>query len=127
MFGFFSNKPGRDVSKEEIVVSVLATIVAYALVQTFVFYNNFFVTQGLPTGVFYKLEALVLVLYVVIMFYIYPIMVTFKMNLWHVMDKYIVQLVTPKNKSEAVFNDDEFPDFYDDYDEEVFPEDEYLL
>lgn len=127
MFGFFSNKPGRDVSKEEIVVSVLATIVAYALVQTFVFYNNFFVTQGLPTGVFYKLAALVLVLYVVFMFYIYPIMVTFKMNLWHVMDKYIVQLVTPKNKSEAVFNDDEYPDFDDDYDEEVFPEDEYLL
>ncbi len=189
---FFSNS--KKNFKQSIVVSVLATIVAYALVQAFVFYNNFFVTQGLPIGVFYILAALVLVLYVVFMFYIYPIMVTFKMNLktilknawvftisklpqnliifvllsglnialfyvmcfviylptfiyllvlgffmtgftsftanyyiWHVMDKYIVQLVTPKNKSEAVFNDDEYPDFDDDYDEEVLPEDEYLL
>ena len=42
------------------------------------------------------------------------------------MDKYIVSLVTPKSKTEAIFNDDECPDL-DNYDEEVQVEDEYLL
>lgn len=183
--------------KQAIVTSVLSTAVAYALLQAFIFYNNFFVNNGLPIGIFYVLAVLVLVLYVSFMFYVYPIMVTFKMNLktvyknawvftisklpqnflifvllaglniavfyaicfvaylptiaylivlaffmtgftaftanyyiWHVMDKYIVQLVTPKKNPEAVFDDDEYPDFddeYSDFDEEVLPEDEYLL
>ncbi|MBO5734412.1 MAG: hypothetical protein J6R66_05940, partial [Clostridia bacterium] len=46
--------------------------------------------------------------------------------IWHVMDKYIVSLVKPKN-NDAIFNDDEYPETDDDYDEEVEIEDEYLL
>ena len=46
--------------------------------------------------------------------------------IWHVMDKYIVSLVTPK-REESVFNDDTYPDFDDNFDEEALPEDEYLL
>ncbi len=180
--------------KQALITSVLTTLCTYILLQAFVFYNYFFMTNGLPMGVFYILSALVLVLYVVFLFYVYPIMVTFKMNLktiyknawvfaisklpqnliifillaglniglfylmsfvlylpniiyfivlaffmtgftsftanyyiWHVMDKHIVQLVTPKKKDVAIFNDDEYPDFDDDYDEEALPEDEYLL
>lgn len=180
--------------KQSIITSTLFTIATYALFQAFVFYNNFFITHGLPIGVFYVLSILILVLFVSFMFYAYPIMVTFKMNLktiyknawvfsisklpqnfiifallavvniavlylicfvaylptivyllvlaffmtgftsftanyyiWHVMDKYIVQLVTPNKNSEAVFDDSEYPDFDYDYNEEVLPEDEYLL
>lgn len=181
-------------AKQAIITSILSTLVAYVLVQAFVFYNSFFASHGFHMGIFYALAALVIVLYVVMIFYIYPIMVTFKMNLktifknawvftisklpqnimifalvaslnialfyvmcfvlylptivyllvlgffmtgftsftanyyiWHVMNKYIVQLVTPKKKIETVFNDDEYPDFEDYYDEEALPEDEYLL
>lgn len=46
--------------------------------------------------------------------------------IWHVMDKYIISLVTPK-REESVFNDDTYPDFDDGYNEEALPEDEYLL
>lgn len=180
--------------KQALIVSAGSTVVSYLLLQAFAFYNNFFVVHGLPLGVLYTLSAVVLVLYVVMIFYIYPIMVTFKMNLkvivknawtftvlklpqnfiiflliaavnvgllyiicfvlylptavylvllaffltgftsftanyyiWHVMDKYIVSLVTPKKNSDVVFNDDEYPDFDDEYDEGVLPEDEYLL
>lgn len=180
--------------KQALIASAGSTVVSYLLLQAFVFYNNFFVVHGLPLGVLYTLSAVVLVLYVVMIFYIYPIMVTFKMNLkvivknawtftvlklpqnfiiflliaavnvgllyiicfvlylpvsvylvllaffltgftsftanyyiWHVMDKYIVSLVTPKKNSDVVFNDDEYPDFDDEYDEGVLPEDEYLL
>ncbi len=178
--------------KQALIVSVLATVVAYLLIQALFFYNYFFIKHGLPLGVLYVLAALVFALYIIMMFYIYPIMVTFKMSLkviiknawtfavlklpqnliiflfllafniavfvvmflylppfiyvllfalfmtgftsftanyyiWHVMDKYIVQLVTPKRKDEAVFNDDEYPDIDDDYTEEVVIEDEYLL
>ncbi len=189
---FFSHS--KKNLKQALITSVLSTLVAYALLQAFVFYNNFFMTHELPMGVFYILSALILVLYTVMMFYIYPIMVTFRMNLktifknawvftvsklpqnfiifvllaginivlfylicfvlylptivylavlaffmtgftsftanyyiWHIMDKYIIQLVTPKKKTETIFDDDEYPDFEDDYKEEAIPEDEYLL
>jgi hypothetical protein len=46
--------------------------------------------------------------------------------IWHVMDKYIIKYVKPKDTKEAIFNDDEYPDL-DDYDEEFQVEDEYLL
>lgn len=182
--------------KQALIVSAGSAIVAYALIQAFVFYNSFFLQKGLPVGVLYVLAGLVFALYIIVMFYIYPIMVTFKMSLkviiknawtfavlklpqnliilvfllavnigvffvlyiclplplfvyafvlalfmfgftsftanyyiWHVMDKYIVQLVTPKKESEAIFSDEEYPDIDDDYNEygEVKVEDEYLL
>ena len=47
--------------------------------------------------------------------------------IWHVMNKYIVSLVTKNSDDDKIFNDDEYPDFDDDYNEEVLPEDEYLL
>lgn len=189
---FFHNS--KKNFKQALITSVIFTIMTYALLQAFVFYSNFFITHGLPLGVFYVLSVLILVLFVSFTFYVYPIMVTFKMNLktifknawvfsisklpqnfiifvlltvvniavlylicfvaylptivylmvlaffmtgftsftanyyiWHVMDKYIVQLVTPNKKTEAVFDDNEYPDFDDDYNEEVLPEDEYLL
>ena len=178
--------------KQALAVSAVSTVVAFLLIRAFVFYHAFFAQNGLPLGVLYVLAALVFALYIIVMFYIYPIMVTFKMNLkviiknawtfavlklpqnliilafllavniaifvvmflylpisiyvfiliffltgftsftanyyiWHVMDKYIVQLVTPKKKNEAIFNDDEYPEMDDDYSEEVVIEDEYLL
>lgn len=180
--------------KQALIVSSGSTVLAYALIQAFVFYNSFFLQNGLPVGVLYVLSGLVLALYLITMFYIYPLMVTFKMKLgiiiknawtfavlklpqnliicvfllfvniavfvvlfmylplfvyafvlalfmfgftsftanyyiWHVMDKYIVQLVTPKRESEAIFSDEEYPDIDDGFDEygEVKVEDEYLL
>lgn len=178
--------------KQGLIVSCASTLVSYLLAQAFVYYNYFFVANNLPTGIFYTLFAVVLILYIVTMFYIYPIMVTFKMNIkvilknawifavlklpqnllifvllaainavvfyvlilyfppivyilflalfmsgftsftanyyiWHVLNKYIVSLVKPKNNTDAVFNDDEYPELYDEYDEEVVVEDEYLL
>lgn len=189
---FFHNS--RKNFKQSIITSAISTVMTYALLQAFVFYNNFFTTHGLPLGVFYVLSFLILVLFTSFIFYVYPIMVTFKMNLktiyknafiftisklpqnfiifvllaginiavlylicfvaylptvvyllvlgffmtgftsftanyyiWHVMDKYIVQLVTTSKKSQAIFDDNEYPDLGDDYNEEVIPEDEYLL
>jgi len=179
--------------KQGLIVSATSVVLGYLLIQAFVFYNSFFITSGLPLGILYALAAIVFAVFIIMMFYIYPIMVTFKMSLkvvlknawtftilklpqniiifiilfgidfglfyvmffvwylpgifyfillafflsgftaftanyyiWHVIDKYIVSLVTPKNKTEAIFNDDEYPDF-DYYDEEVKVEDEYLL
>lgn len=189
---FFYNS--RKNFKQSIITSAISTVMTYVLLQAFVFYNNFFTAHGLPLGVFYVLSFLVLVLFTSFIFYVYPIMVTFKMNLksiyknafifaisklpqnfiifvllaginiavlylicfvaylptvvyllvlgffmtgftsftanyyiWHVMDKYIVQLVTTSKKSQAIFDDNEYPDLGDDYNEEVIPEDEYLL
>lgn len=178
--------------KQGLIVSALATIVVYLLTQAFVYYNFFFISNNLPVGIFYTLAAVVFVLFTVTMFYIYPIMVTFKMSIkvilknawtfavlklpqnfliflllfavnaavfsvlilyfppivyllvlgffmtgftsftanyyiWHVLDKYIVSLVKPKNDYDAVFNDDEYPELDDEYNEEVVIEDEYLL
>lgn len=180
--------------KQGLIVSSLSVIVGYLLTQAFVFYNYFFITNSLPLGVLYTLSAFVFALYLIMMFYIYPIMVTFKMSLkvilknawtftmlklpqniilfiflfgidfglfyimsfvlylpgifyffllafflsgftaftanyyiWHVMDKYIVSYVKPKKTTNAVFNDDEYPDFDDEYSEDVQIEDEYLL
>ena len=180
--------------KQSLIVSVLSVLVGYLLTQAFVFYNNFFFVNNLPLGVLYTLTALVFAIYIIMMFYVYPLMVTFKMNLkvilknswtftilklpqniilfvllfgidfglfylmyfvwylpgifyfvlfaffllgftaftanyyiWHVMDKYIVSYVTQKKNTDAVFNDDEYPDFDDDYNEEFSVEDEYLL
>ena len=179
--------------KQSLIVSALSTVVCYLLIQAFVFYNHFFITNGMPLGVLYTLSAIVFALYVIVMFYVYPLMVTFKMSvkiiikiawtfavlklpqniilfvilfgidfglfyimsfvwylptiiyllflmfflsgftaftanyyIWHVMDKYIIKYVKPKDTKEAIFNDDEYPDL-DDYDEEFQVEDEYLL
>jgi len=66
--------------KQGLTISFLSTLVAYLLTQAFVYYKFFFVSNNLPTGVLYTLSAIVLILFVITMFYIYPIMVTFKMN-----------------------------------------------
>ena len=180
--------------KQAIIVSIFSAIISYLLLQAFVFYNFIFKSNGMPMAVLYILWIFVAVLYVIMLFYVYPIMVTFKMNLktvlknawvftvsklpqniiiflivagvnaivlyvfqfvlylpdifylfvlglfltgfssftanyyiWHVMDKYIVSLVTPKREKESVFDDDTYPDFDDGYDEEAIIEDEYLL
>lgn len=180
--------------KQSLIISVLSVFVAYVLIQAFVFYNSMFITNGLPVGAFYTLFAIVFALYLIMMYYIYPIMVTFKMDLkvilknawtftilklpqnviilvfllavnlglaylmcfvaylpsifyfivlaifltgftaftanyyiWHVLDKYIVTYVKPKRESQAVFNDDEYPELNDEYDMEAIVEDEYLL
>lgn len=177
--------------KQAIITSIISVVLGYLLTQAFVFYNSFFIQNGLPMGVLYILFGLVFALYLIVMFYVYPIMITFKMSIkvifknawtfailklpqnliifavifavnaivfwvmflylptfvyllflglfltgftaftanyyiWHVMDKYIVSLVKPKN-NDAIFNDDEYPETDDDYDEEVEIEDEYLL
>lgn len=179
--------------KQSIIVSILSVIVFYLLVQAFVFYNAFFIANGLPIGILYTLAAFIIMLYIIFLFYIYPIMVTFDMNLgvicknawtftmlklpqniiiflllfavdfglyyimsfvaylpdifyfiilvlflsgftsftanyyiWHVMDMHIISQVK-EEKTEAIFNDDEYPDFDDEYNEEVQVEDEYLL
>lgn len=179
--------------KQAIIVSIFSTIISYVLLQALVVYNFLFKTNGISVFFLYGIWSVIAVLYLIMLFYIYPIMVTFKMNLktilknawiftilklpqnliifllvfgvnaivfyifqfvlylpdifylfvlgfflfgfssftanyyiWHVMDKYIVSLVTPK-REESVFNDDTYPDFDDNYDEEALPEDEYLL
>ena len=67
--------------KQSIIVSVLSVVLGYLLTQAFVFYNFFFTANALPKGVLYIIAAFVFALYIIFMFYIYPIMVTFKMSL----------------------------------------------
>lgn len=160
-----------------LLTSVLQALVAYLLLQALIVYNSFFLANGLPTVVLYTLLAVVTCLLVIMSYYIYPIMVTFRMNyktilknawtftilklpqnlfffvilvainfgafylcnfviympflwfllmcvfltgftsytanyyIWHVLNKYIVQYVTKKEKEESVFSDDPWDAF----------------
>ena len=67
--------------KQGLIVSASSVILGYLLIQAFVFYNFFFITNGLPLGVLYAISAIVFTIFIIMMFYIYPIMVTFKMSL----------------------------------------------
>lgn len=162
--------------KQAIITSILTYSVMYLILQALIFYNSLFVTHNLPLGTLYTIVAVVLFLFITMSFYIYPIIVTFKMDyktiiknswiftiiklpqnfiifafltaihatliyitfyvlmlpeiwiilmiffltgftsftanyyIWHVLDKHIVRLVTPK-KTESIFRDEEHTDF----------------
>lgn len=176
--------------KQALITSILSYLVMYLLLQALVFYNSFFISAGLPLGVLYTLFAVVSILLIIMFFYVYPIMVTFKMKyktvlknawtfavlklpqnfiifvflfalhagliyltffvwmlpeiwfilmiffltgftsytanyyIWHVLDKYIVQLVTPKKNEDRIFTDEEHME--DDEDtEEYYNDDDF--
>ncbi len=160
-----------------LITSVLTTLVAYLLLQALIVYNSFFLSNGLPVAVLYTLFAIITCLLIIMSYYIYPIMVTFRMNyktilknawtftilklpqnlfffvilaainigafylcnfviympflwiilmcifltgftsytanyyIWHVLNKYIVQYVTKKEKEESIFSDDPWDAF----------------
>lgn len=174
--------------KQALITSVLTTLVSYLFLQALVIYNSFFANTDFRM-VLYCIFAIVAMLLIIMSFYIYPIMVTFKMKfkvvlknawtftilklpqnflifvfllfinggifyvttvkwylpelwliltvffltgftaytanyyIWHVLDKYIVRLVTPKDE-ERIFTDEEhidnniesMEDYDDDYD-----------
>lgn len=176
--------------KQALITGILSYLVMYLLLQALIFYNSFFVSVGLPLGVLYTLFAVVSILLVIMSFYVYPIMVTFKMKyktvlknawtftilklpqnflifvllfaihaglfyltflvwmlpeiwfilmiffltgftaytanyyIWHVLDKYIVRFVTPKDDAERIFTDEEHMEDYDDT-EDTFDDDEF--
>ena len=66
--------------KQGLLASILITLAYYLLVQALFFYNSFFMQNGLPLGVLYTLTAVVAILLTITVFYIYPIMVTFRMS-----------------------------------------------
>lgn len=173
--------------KQALITSVLTTLVSYLFLQALVIYNSFANTD-FRMGL-YCIFAIVAMLLIIMSFYIYPIMVTFKMKfkvvlknawtftilklpqnflifvfllfinggifyittvkwylpepwlfltaffltgftaytanyyIWHVLDKYIVSLVTPKDEG-RIFTDEEHidnniestEDYDDDYD-----------
>lgn len=66
--------------KQALLSGILSYLVMYLLLQAFVFYNSFFIAAGLPLGVLYTLFAVAAILLIIMAFYMYPIMVTFKMN-----------------------------------------------
>ncbi len=176
--------------KFALLTSVLSYLVIYLLLQALVFYNSFFVSAGLPLGVLYTVFSVISILLIIMSFYVYPILITFKMKyrtvlknawtfavlklpqnfiifallfainaglfyvsffvwllpeiwfilmaffltgftaftanyyIWHVLDKYIVQLVTPKNDDNRIFTDEEHMDEYDDT-EEYFDDNDF--
>ncbi len=176
-----------------LLTSVLSYLVMYLLLQALVFYNGFFISSGLPLGVLYTVFAVVSILLIIMSFYVYPILVTFKMKyrtvlknawtfavlklpqnliifvllfainaglfylsffvwmlpeiwfilmaffltgftaftanyyIWHVLDKYIVRLVTPKKDDDRIFTDEEHleDDDFDDYVEDNYDENDF--
>ena len=169
--------------KQGLLTSILSYLVLYLYLQAVIVYNSLFISAGLPLGLLYTLLAVAGILLVIMSFYIYPLMVTFRMKykvilknawtftilklpqnfliflllaaihgaliylivavflmpelwlvlmalfltgftsytanyyIWHIMDKYIVQLVTPKRDENRIFTDEEHTsDKENDYD-----------
>lgn len=67
--------------KQALITSVITYLVLYVLLQSLVIYNSMFFSSGMPLGVLYTLFAVVLFLFTVMVFYVYPMMVTFRMSL----------------------------------------------
>ncbi len=78
MHDFFTHAK-RNI-KQGLLASSLITLAYYFLAQSLFFYNSFFMQNGLPLGVLYTLIAVVAILLTITVFYIYPIMVTFRMS-----------------------------------------------
>ncbi len=169
--------------KQGLLSSVLSYFVLYLYLQAVIVYNSLFISAGLPLGFLYTLLAVAAILLVIMSFYVYPLMVTFRMKykvilknawtftilklpqnflifallaaihgaliylifavflmpelwlvlmalfltgftsytanyyIWHVLDKYIVQFVTPKKDDDRIFTDEEHKeDKENDYD-----------
>ncbi len=67
--------------KQALITSILAYLVMYLVVQALIVYNSIFVASGLPLGVLYTLFFVVCTLLTILFFYVYPMMVTFRMSL----------------------------------------------
>lgn len=78
IYDFFKN--AKKNIRQSLAASVLITLAYYLLAQALFFYNSFFMQNGLPLGVLYTLTAVVAILLTIMVFYIYPIMVTFRMS-----------------------------------------------
>ncbi len=169
--------------KQGLLTSILSYFVLYLYLQAVIVYNSMFISAGLPLGLLYTLLAVAGMLLVIMSFYVYPLMVTFRMKykvilknawtftilklpqnflifallalihsaliylifavflmpelwlilmalfltgftsytanyyIWHVLDKYIVQFVTPKKDDDRIFTDEEhIKDEENDYD-----------
>ncbi len=169
--------------KQGLITSILSYFVLYLYLQAVLVYNSMFISAGLPLGFLYTLLAIAGILLTIMSFYVYPILVTFRMKykvvlknawtftilklpqnfliflllaaihggliylifaifllpelwlilmalfltgftsytanyyIWHVLDKYIVQLVTPKKDEDRIFTDeDHIEDKEIDYD-----------
>ena len=66
--------------KYGLLTSILQYLILYLLIEALVFYNAQFMTASLPTGFLYAIFFIALALYIIMSFYIYPLMVTFKMS-----------------------------------------------
>lgn len=169
--------------RQGLITSVLSYFVLYLYLQAVIVYNSMFISAGLPLGLLYTLLAIAGILLVIMSFYVYPLMVTFRMKykvilknawtftilklpqnflifallalihsaliylifavflmpelwlvlmalfltgftsytanyyIWHVLDQYIVQFVTPKKDDDRIFTDEEhIKDEENDYD-----------
>lgn len=67
--------------KQALLTSVITGLVAYLLLQALVVYHSMFVSSGLPVGALYALFVAVTVLLTIMLFYMYPMIVTFRMPL----------------------------------------------
>jgi len=66
--------------KQGLLTSILSYLVLYLYLQAVIVYNSLFISAGLPLGILYTLLAVVAMLLIIMSFYIYPIMVTFRMK-----------------------------------------------
>ncbi len=66
--------------KQALITSILSYFVLYLFLQAVIVYNSMFINAGLPLGVLYALLAIVAILLIIMSFYIYPLMVTFRMK-----------------------------------------------
>ncbi len=66
--------------KQSLLCSVITYLVVYLFLQALIYYNSLFVLNGLPIGVLYTIFAIVAILLTIMLFYVYPIMVTFRMK-----------------------------------------------
>ena len=67
--------------RQALIVSIASYLVMYLLLQALVVYNSIFLASGIPLGILYTLFAIVAILLIIMSFYIYPLMVTFRMSL----------------------------------------------
>ncbi len=67
--------------KQSLIASITSTLGIYLILQALIVYNSMFIKNGLPLGTLYIIFAIVLSLFTILFFYVYPMIVTFRMSM----------------------------------------------
>ncbi len=67
--------------KQSLIASIISTLGIYLMLQALIVYNSMFMQNGLPLGTLYVIFVFVFSLFIIMFFYVYPMIVTFRMSM----------------------------------------------